>query len=358
MANQLDTDKESLDFDHIKTLEDRLVELNNERAIVLSELANLRKKEGRQLPPLVGKPILDLPPKTPDEKIQFFLKLFRCREDVYPKLWENNKTGKKGYSPVCNNEWVQGFCDKPKIKCSDCRRQAYVPLNEIAVKDHLQGRSAIGTYAIKEDNTCSFIAADFDKDSWAEDVFSYKRAAREIGVDVAIERSRSGNGAHAWIFFQSNIQARIARQLGTIVLALATSLNKRITLKSYDRFFPNQDYIPKGGYGNLIALPLQHKSRSLGNSLFIDENLKQFDDQWDYLSKVKALSYDDIDIILLRSLPKSNTNTIAEFDDLDIQFAEKTLNSISKKLQTETFEESVSIRIKDQIYINMCVFLR
>jgi hypothetical protein len=134
---------------------------------------------------------------------------------------------------------------------------------------------------------------------------------------------------------------------------LATSLNKRINLKSYDRFFPNQDYIPKGGYGNLIALPLQHKTRLLENNVFVDDNLKMIDEQWSYLSSIKALSYDDIDIILSRALPKNSTNSIAEFDDLDIQFAEKTLNSISKKLQTEVFEESVSIRVKDQIYINM-----
>src|SRR5262249_18826732 len=151
------------------------------------------------------------------------------------------------------------------IKCAECSHQRFLPLNEEAAANHLKTGPSIGTYAIREDDSCVFLACDFDETSWKDDVLAYKQTARELGIDVAIERSRSGNGAHAWIFFEEPTPARIARSLGTLILAKCAELNIRLSLDSYDRFFPSQDYLPKGGFGNLIALPLQKIPRESGN---------------------------------------------------------------------------------------------
>ncbi len=239
---------------------------------------------------------------SPDEKISLFLSLFRCREDVYPRLWENPKTGMKGYSPVCRNEWFRGVCEKPRVRCSECLNQAFPPLDEVAARDHLTGKSVIGTYAIRGDNTCVFLAADFDGAGWKEDVIAYRNAALEIGIEVAIERSRSGDGGHAWIFFSEPVPALMARRLGTLIMAKASSLHPAMALSSYDRFFPNQNALPAGGFGNLIALPLQAKPRELGNSVFLDAGLLPFPDQWTYLAELRRVSPDQLDELVERTL--------------------------------------------------------
>jgi hypothetical protein len=130
----------------------------------------------------------------------------------------NKKTGKSGYSPVCSNDWRPGVCEKPKVKCSECRFSSYLPLDSEAVRLHLEGKEIIGTYAIREDDTTVFLAADFDGSTWSKDVVNYKKAANDLGIDAAIEISRSGQGAHAWIFFESAIDASLARRLGTVVM--------------------------------------------------------------------------------------------------------------------------------------------
>lgn len=240
---------------------------------------------------------------SPAAKINLFLSLFRCREDVYPRFWENPKTGMKGYSPVCRNEWFRGVCEKPKVKCSECMHQAFPPLDEAAAKEHLTGKSVIGTYAIRGDNSCVFLAADFDGKGWNEDVLAYQKAARELGVDVAIERSRSGNGGHAWIFFNAPVSALMARRLGTLIVAKASTFHPSMSLASYDRFFPNQDILPAGGFGNLIALPLQAKAREHGNSVFIDEFLEPYHDQWEYLAACTRISPERLELLLDQAFP-------------------------------------------------------
>ncbi|MBC8127716.1 MAG: DEAD/DEAH box helicase family protein [Gloeobacteraceae cyanobacterium ES-bin-144] len=226
---------------------------------------------------------------APSEKIALFLSLFRCRVDVYPRLWENPKTGMKGYSPVCRNEWFRGICEKPRVKCSECLHQAFPPLDEDAARDHLTGKSVIGTYAIRQDNTCMFLAADFDGTGWKEDILAYWKAAQELGIEMAIERSRSGNGGHGWIFFSEPTSALMARRLGTLLVAKASSFHPAMSLSSYDRFFPNQDFLPSGGFGNLIALPLQAKARDTGNTVFVDQNFEPYPDQWAFLSDLDRL---------------------------------------------------------------------
>ncbi len=260
------------------------------------------------------------------EKIDLFLSLFRCREDVYPKLWENPKTGMKGYSPVCRNEWFRGVCEKPRVKCSECLHQAFPRLDEVAARDHLTGKSVIGTYAIRGDNTCAFLAADFDGKGWREDTRAYRNAAREFGIDVAIERSRSGEGGHAWIFFSEPVSALMARRLGTLIVAKASSLNPAMALSSYDRFFPNQDALPAGGFGNLIALPLQAKPRELGNSVFLDEHLVPFSDQWAYLAALPRVSPDQLDELVERTMMQA-ADALSEAEPLP-RFEDRVLDLI------------------------------
>ena len=137
------------------------------------------------------------------------------------------------------------------------------------------------------DETCWFLAADFDKHSWMTDIAAFRDAAHAEGVPVAIERSRSGNGAHAWIFFAEPVSAAEARRLGALLVTAAMDRSPDIGFDSYDRFFPSQDTMPSGGFGNLIALPLQAKPRENGNSVFVDDDFLPFADQWAYLSSIR-----------------------------------------------------------------------
>ena len=227
-------------------------------------------------------------PRTPAEKVSLFLDLFGTRRSVYPQRWENNKSGKNGYSPACNNDSFanrqSGICRKPKVKCSECPHQRFPPLDERAVESHLRGEQTLGVYAIGTDDTCRFLAADFDGEGWRDDVLAYREAAERVGLTVAIERSRSGNGAHGWIFFAEPVPAVTARRLGTILLAKASALRPTLGLGAYDRLFPNQDTLPIGGFGNLIALPLAKAPRQSGNTLFVDASIVAFEDQWSYLA--------------------------------------------------------------------------
>jgi superfamily II DNA or RNA helicase len=297
----------------VSEIERKLLQLEAEKKTLEAELSNLRNSVAQPLAsaksdPLLGRPASESIPSTSPEKIELFLKLFRCRGSVYPKLWENHVKGTKGYSPACNNEWVRGVCGKPphgKVKCSECPNQAFPGLDAAAVDRHLRGQvPAIGTYAIREDDTCTFLACDFDGNGWQSDVFIYQAVAREMGVEVLVERSRSGNGAHAWVFFSEPVPARMARALGTAVLLKCGEVNHHVDLESYDRFFPNQEYLPKGGFGNLIALPLQKIPRESGNSVFIGIDMQPEADQWGLLSRVRRLSLPDLRQLIDEFLPK------------------------------------------------------
>src|ERR1700719_801651 len=232
------------------------------------------------------------PPQT---KIALFRDLFRGREDVYPRRFESRKTGRTGYQPVCANEWVRGICEKPRIKCSDCPHQRFLAVTDEAVLWHLSGRDnegkdfVMGIYPMLQDETCFLLAVDFDKEGWREDANAFLETCRCLNVPAALERSRSGNGAHMWIFFDQAIPASLVRKLGSHILTETMERRPDIGLNSYDRFFPNQDTLPKGGLGNLIALPLQKRARESGNSLFLDEDFAPHSDQWAFLSTIRRI---------------------------------------------------------------------
>lgn len=231
------------------------------------------------------------------EKIILFRDLFKGRDDVYARLWLSQKTGKSGYSPVCKDEWSRGICKKPRMKCSECPNRELLPLDGNAVRKHLEGAQVLGIYPMLKNENCYFLAVDFDKDGWRENVFAFKETCLQEGIFVTIERSRSGNGAHAWIFFEDEISAALARRLGSFLITQTMKKRYQLDMKSYDRLFPNQDTLPKGGFGNLIALPLQKIARMKGNSVFIDDNCMPYTDQWKFLSAIKKMSFDEVDKI-------------------------------------------------------------
>ena len=237
---------------------------------------------------------------TPDQKIELFESLFIGREDVYAKRFYNMNSGKSGYVPACANEWVQGVCDKKHYKCVDCPNKSFISVHNRVIFNHLKGddeycRDVIGTYVMLPDETTRFLAIDFDDQSWQEDVAAVRSICHQYDVPIAVERSRSGNGAHAWFFFEEPIAAVTARKLGSVILTKAMEERHEIKLSSYDRMFPNQDTMPKGGLGNLIALPLQGKARKDQNTEFVNEEFVSYPDQWEYLSQVKKISSTDMD---------------------------------------------------------------
>lgn len=231
------------------------------------------------------------------DKIALFRSLFRGRDDVYPRRFESRRTGRSGYQPACGNEWVRGVCEKPRLRCSECPHRRLLPITDEVVRWHLSGQDAsgapfvMGVYPMLLDETCFFLAVDFDGDAWRHDATAFRGACRRLNLPVALERSRSGNGGHFWFFFEEAIPAALARTLGFAILTAALEGRPEIGLRSYDRLFPNQDTLPTGGFGNLIALPLQREARSHGNSVFVDESFTPFPDPWEFLSRVPRLAY-------------------------------------------------------------------
>ncbi len=239
----------------------------------------------------------DLASLTSAAKLRLFRELFRGREDVYPKYWENLVRGKKGYSPACANEWKAGLCDKKRVKCGVCPNRAFIPVSDPVILDHFKGRHVIGVYPMLEDETCWFLAADFDKASWKDDVAAFVETCRSSGVLPAVERSRSGNGAHVWFFFSTPAAANVARRMGCYLITETMARRHQLSMESYDRLFPNQDTMPRGGFGNLIALPFQDKARQQGNTLFLDDAFNPWPDQWGYLASVPRLAPDFVEAL-------------------------------------------------------------
>lgn len=338
--------------DEIEQLEKRLRTLNEERTAILSHLEVLRSRQVRTDRCIfIGTKVAEEGPATAEDKIALFLTLFRCRESLYPKLWENHRKGIKGYSPACRNEWVRGICRKSKTKCSECPNNDFLPLDEQAVQNHLQGLHTIGTYAIRENNSCAFLACDFDEDGWQKDACTYQAVAESYGIQVCIERSRSGEGAHAWIFFSEPVPARLARMLGTALLTKAGDDNPTTSLRSYDRFFPNQDYLPKGGFGNLIALPLQRVPRDNGNSVFIDCNLQPYPDQWKYLASIKRISFTELRKVLDMLVPQSKLVKAAREQDISYIIDESILTITQQTPSKCKVSDTVEIALSSQITI-------
>jgi superfamily II DNA or RNA helicase len=291
-------------------VEEVLAKLNARRTELLKQIAELKQEKalhGQETPPQSAALSSVTHQSTQEAKINLFRSLFRGREDVYPKRFQSLKTGKTGYQPVCHNEWVSGICEKPKIRCDKCAHREFLPITDDVVRNHLLGMNpgdrsdrdfTIGVYPMLSDETCWFLAVDFDKTSWQEDTEAFLETCRHSNIPAALERSRSGNGGHVWFFFSEPIPAALARKMGAFLLTQTMECRPEIGLDSYDRFFPSQDTLPKGGFGNLIALPLQKKPRENGNSLFLNEGFVPYEDQWAFLASLRRVSRQEVEAIV------------------------------------------------------------
>lgn len=283
------------------------------------------------------------------EKIKLFLSLFKSRDDVFARRWENQKKDTSGYSPACFNEWKSGICQKPKVSCTECKHKEYIPLDEKIIEAHLRGQNnlVIGVYPLLLNETCHFLAIDFDDEGWQKDVSTLRVVCTLFDIPISVERSRSGNGAHVWFFFEQPISASLARRFGSAMLTYAMSKQHDIPFKSYDRLFPNQDTIPKGGFGNLIALPLQKAARANGNSVFIDESYQAYDDQWAFLSKIPLLSEKRIED-LISKLCDGNELGMLKKDDEEEQ---KPWGTVKVELRKDDFPSSIAIIKANMLFV-------
>ena len=289
-----------------------------------------------------------------DERVALFMSLFKGREDVFARRWFSKSTGKAGYQPVCVNEWRRGVCDKKTHKCAECPNRDFAPLTSHDVYRHLEGKDenccdVVGLYAIMPDNNCSFLCTDFDdkncKHGYKDDVLAFVGVCRDWQIPYAIERSRSGNGAHVWIFFEEPLPAFKARRLGNAILTEAMNHDGRMSLNSYDRFFPNQDRLPEGRFGNLVALPLQGQARKNLNSVFVDDDFLAYKDQWIFLYNIKKLREDDVDKLL-------NLHVNEEFGALSTSSESKPwVTPTPQDVTKADFYATMEIVKADKIYI-------
>ena len=291
-----------------------------------------------------------------EERVAIFHSLFKGREDVFAQRWFSKTTGKSGYQPVCINEWRRGVCDKKKYKCADCPNRHFAPLTYQDLYRHLEGKDenscdVIGLYAIMPDNNCAFLCTDFDdkscKHGYKDDVLAFVGVCKEWNIPYAIERSRSGNGAHVWIFFEEPIPAFKARRLGNSILTEAMRHNGRMSFNSYDRFFPNQDRIPEGGFGNLVALPLQGQARKRRNSVFVDDDFQAYKDQWAFLYNIKKVKDTEVDMLL-------NLHVCEGLGALTTSSESKPwVTPIPQDISKGDFYSEIEITKADKIYISL-----
>ncbi|MGI6259805.1 MAG: TOTE conflict system archaeo-eukaryotic primase domain-containing protein [Anaerolineaceae bacterium] len=312
-----------------------------------------------------------LPQKITSNHARRFYSYFWGRTDVYSKRSQNKTTGRAAYYPQCDNFWKRGICPKAsgkKIKCKDCNNRRWTRLESTQIENHLRGfkedaSDVIGIYPLFPDGTCRLLVFDFDNhgsgaedqdyantdNSWVEEVNALREIGRENGIPMLVERSRSGKGAHVWIFFDAPIFAALARKFGFSLLNKgAESVNMK-SFRFYDRMLPAQDYIEDGGLGNLIALPLQGRALKQGNSAFIDEYWNAYPNQWATLQSVEKLSATRIEELLRQwNIPTTETSAdgITATGNEDAKPWER-----SKRLHAEDVDGKVSLTISKLLYI-------
>lgn len=309
----------------------------------------------------------------PEAKVRLFRTMFGGREDVFARRW-GSKSGKNGYQPVCANLWVRGVCPKcaafrpggagaKKVttNCAECPVRRFEPITDRVIANHLRGADekgapfVMGVYPLLTDDTVKFAAIDFDKASWRADIHSVIAVLRELDLPIACERSRSGNGAHLWFFFSEPIAAGYVRDVLSFALTLTMERNPSMGLDSYDRIFPCQSRVPHGGFGNLIALPLQGVPRQVGNSVFVNDDLVPHPDQWLFLSELPLVTKERL--IALRNRACSERRLIAPQRDDEIERNEPWALFVPAKRDApgdgiaETVEGKVEITLGNAVYV-------
>lgn len=327
-----------LELERLRAENLRLRRLLSEQGVVLVNTPSAEQETGTNKEHATGSAQVTSA-STGGEKIALFRRLFRGREDVYAARW-TGKDGKSGYSPASLKDW--NVCDaggRPK--------RTFLPFTDEALERHLTGREVVGVYPLLPDETCYFLAADFDKDGWQQDASAFVATCESWGISVALERSRSGKGGHVWMFFENAIPAVTARKLGTALLTRTMEKRHQIGLDSYDRLFPNQDTMPKGGFGNLIALPLQGGPRKEGNSVFVDGHLEPYPDQWAYLSARPLLSLEKVESVVAAFERKGNVIGLREAHlDADTSDEEPWLRAHSKRRSEALIEGPLPAQVR------------
>ena len=350
----------------------RISELEAQNLALIDENERLRKEFGLSLENIVTKQPITEPTypiekeitipflnkySPPDEKIELFMSLFRGRTDVYAKRYYSKKYESSYYIPVCKNEWIRGVCDRTRTKCKDCSNRDLLSLTKEVIDSHLRnkdenGAGIAGIYPLLPDETCLFLAIDFDDKKWQNDVSVFRSVCKDLNIPIAIERSRSGNGAHAWLFFEEPVSAISARKLGNALLTKAMSVRHEIQFSSYDRMFPNQDFMPKGGFGNLIALPLQGGARKNGNSEFVDENFKSYSDQWAYLVSIRKITSEEINEWLSKLCIGNGLGELGNADANEEESVKPWENKKTEiKLERKDFPEQITVIEANRLYI-------
>lgn len=323
----------------IKLIEQKELELKKLSNEIYLLKAELQKKNNNQTVEM-----------SIDEKINLYADYFKGRDDTYPYLSINkNDPSKKYYIPACINEWKQGVCNKTMGKlCKNCQYRENKPLTTDVIKRHIYNNQTIGIYPMLDDETCYFLAFDFDdkkdENNIKEDILAFASICDKYSIPTSIEKSRSGKGIHVWIFFEDKIKALTARKLGSLLLSKTMEIRDNLKIDSFDRMFPNQDYLPKGGNGNLIALPFQTEPAKYGNTIFIDRNFIPIKGQFEYLKHVLKMSQDEV----FEKIKELSSDTIdISHQDLDIKTEIK-----NKRKNNFKFPKKIDVILDDMIYID------
>lgn len=324
----------------IAKIDARLAELEEEKKQLLSLKGQLQQALAIAT---------DLSVISPEQKVAIFRNLFRGRKDIFASRWQN-KQGRSGYSVACDNEWVQGICHKPRIKCQDCNHRQFTEIDDQIIYNHLAGQQVVGLYPLMQDNTCYFLAADFDKGQWQEEVRAMSKACQSFEIPHAIEISRSGNGAHLWVFFSEKVPAKEARLLGFGLLDIAMEYYPNLSFDSYDRLFPNQDILPEGGFGNLIALPLQKEARLSGNSSFVNSDLNAIQDQWRHLAQIESISHKTLVKRLTQISPSAALLKDQEVIDKRPPWE---VTAKAKSLKHENLPKKITVTLANNVYFDL-----
>lgn len=304
---------------------------------------------------------------TPLEKLKIFARLFVGRRDVYARGFKSAKYQKMGYSPACANADSPSLCRKGQIRCSQCPNRKFADFNLQVIKNHLQGkdqkgrRFTAGLYPLMSDDTCKVLVVDFDSERYKEEALAFLETCDRYHLPVYLERSRSGNGAHIWFFFDQFVKAASARKMGTLLLEETMSRSPALSFDSFDRLIPNQDMLPSGGFGNLIALPLQRIPRYQGNSVFVDRNFEPYPDQWSYLLGVQRTSLDVIRRVIeeIKPLEKETLASASKqlgytekVDDFEIKPWEPQSEKSVWEVIAQTQQKPLSILLADGLYFD------